>query len=286
MKKILVLLLCVLLAGCGSSTLAWDDVKEKYSAYDSEAMKLAEEYTTFLKGDYLKIIYAVQNGIDTLTAGIKKDEEVTAEELYQNAAVLEYLTSSNNSIYADKLAKLAVRIKDLVEAAYSKASDFAAIKDEITAEIEEVNSWNDEQWQQVEKHRLIPWSEVVEEYEAMEENISDDLKSAKEISENDLEVYKETIDNNYTAIQNGVTELNKKNADAMYEAGLILQYYLEDLKGDSPEKAYRLAASACDYVKQCYGEAASSEYNFLTEVKSAEKWTLSVWNEITTLLRK
>ena len=286
MKKILVLLLCVLLAGCGSSTLAWDDVKEKYSAYDSEAMKLAEEYTTFLKGDYLKIIYAVQNGIDDLTSGIKKDEEVTAEELYQNAAVLEYLTSNNNSIYADKLAKLAVRIKDLVEAAYSKASDFAAIKDEITAEIEEVNSWDDEQWQQVEKHRLIPWSEVAEEYEAMEENISDDLKPAKEISENDLEVYKETIDNNYTAIQNGVTELNKKNADAMYEAGLILQYYLEDLKGDSPEKAYRLAVSACDYVKQCYGEAASSEYNFLTEVKSAEKWTLSVWNEITTLLRK
>jgi len=140
-------------------------------------------------------------------------------------------------------------------------------------------------WALVEKKKKIKWSEVESFYQTMEEETIAKLPYSDEISEIELEEFKNTILNNYELIKDGVLDENRKNADVIYEAAVSLLHYTEGLEGEAAEKVYEFAKQAIEYVKMMYGEKIDDPaYNFPKLAGDASKWTLSLWNELIKLL--
>ena len=285
MKKILVLFLVVLLAGCSAKTLKWEDVKESYAEMENVSATVAKP-EAYLKSDYLKIFDQIKEELNSLTKGIEKDGEDNVRTLYQNAVDLEWILSEKDNDGSNTLKDLCYGLKKIVEAAYEKSDDFDTLKNSLQEQVDAIRDWNDEQWAQVEIRATLKWADVESDYEAMEEAAKEELKKPAEVTEYDLEELKDIILNNYEALTEGVTETNRSKADQIYKAAVILYEYTKELQEDSGMKVASFASQAKEYVKEAYGVKPSDpEYNFQAAATAAKKYSLSLWNEITTELK-
>ena len=285
MKKLLVLFLVILMAGCSAKTLKWEDVKESYAEMENASTTIAKP-EAYLKSDYLMIFDQIKEELTSLVKGVEKDAEDNVRALYQNAVNLEWIVSDKDNEGSNTFKDLCYGLKKIVEAAYMKSEDFDTLKNSLLEQVDAIRGWNDEQWAQVEIRATLKWADVESDYEAMEEAVKEELKKPAEVSEYDLEEPKDVILNNYEAIADGVTEVNRAKADQIYKAAVTLYEYTKELKEESGMKVASFASQAKEYVKNAYGvKPTDPEYNFDAAAAAAKKYSLSLWNEITTELK-
>ncbi len=286
MKKFISLSIILLLCAC-SGGLAWDDVKDRYSQIQDSAAGFAQDAKSFLKSDYVKLLDQLEGSVNTLKAGIGKDDTGTADSLYELAAKLDQIASLFKGNQAQQLVTIAGDAKDLVVAAYEKSGDFDSLKTKVLEGIGSVREWADDQWASVEKKERISWESVEADYEAMSEEVIEEMPSRRKVTEIELEQLNEYITGHYEDIMDGVTADNEKIAREIYSAGLQLSEYTDGVEGDTPEKVYDFGMQTMQYVIACHGGPVTLEnYSFLDQVQSARKWSLSLWNELTALLKK
>ena len=73
----------------------------------------------------------------------------------------------------------------------------------------------------------------------------------------------------------------------MYKAAVVLKEYTENLKTDNCKKVAAFADDAITYIINLYGgEITDEDYDFLNRVSTAAKWSLNLWNEVTTQLKR
>ena len=285
MKKIFSLLLIIgLLTGCGAKNIAWSDAQSKYDEAYKQMIETAAAYDSYSIDEFKQLTDSVIAKAAEVESGVKEEDEEGLLSLYKDAILLQQLSGESNSIEANSLNLLSEDIQDLIKAAYDKEK-LDDRKNAISQKAAEIQAWSDDNWALVEKKKKISWSQVASHYETLEADTIAALPYASQLSETDLEGYKNTILSNYPLIKEGVLEENQANADAVYEAGIALKYYMEDLEGEDAKKVYDLGYQAMEYVKSCYGEAIEvPDYRFEELAASAEKWTLSLWNELIKLL--
>ncbi|MBQ6333724.1 MAG: hypothetical protein IJI46_01460 [Erysipelotrichaceae bacterium] len=282
MKKVLILIAVLLLTACSAKNISWQDVQADYDSLSKEAIAAAEENADFLTADYQALLNDILSGVNNLEAGVKQEEQDTARSLYANAAKLEALVASFNNEEASRLNDLAGKLKELVKAAYEKSSDFKDAKNSLISLTQEIL---EDDLSGVQKKKKILWAEVKDEYEQLVQTTIENLPAPKEVSEAQLELYKNVILSNYEDLSNGVNQDNKEAADMIYEAATALHEYTYRLNSVEADKVNRFAIGACQYVEECYGEKIDDpDYDFLTTVTEARKWTLSLWNELVKLL--
>ena len=282
MKKLLLIILCITLCAC-SKAPTWEDVSEKFSQVQEAAANPAENSEVFLADDYKKIINSLKADIDSLE---KADEEMLLK-IYENAAVLEKLASSYSNDQSAQIKDLADKIKELVRSYYEKGADQSAIKEELDQMFETVLNWSQDEWTSIEKRKLLKWADVESEYEALKEEAIDNMTRRKEVTENELEELNSIIVDNYLLIKDGITDANRDKADEMYKAAVVLKEYTENLKTDNCKKVAAFADDAITYIINLYGgEITDEDYDFLNRVSTAAKWSLNLWNEVTTQLKR
>lgn len=286
MKKVLmIIVLSILVAGCSPKTISWQDVQGKYEEVYAATILKAADCESFSAEEMKHLVDAITGKIENLSSGVRSEDEENLASLYGDAVMLEQLATRSNSLQSRSLGEFAAGVEELIRAAYEKDSAFDAAKTELLAKAEEILNWSAEDWDLVEIRKKISWQEVREDYLAMEEEIIENLPDGKKLGETDLEEYKNIILNNYELILDGVNDKNRENADVIYEAAIALREYTADLEGETAEKVHRFASQASEYVMASYGEKIDDpEYDFPALAKDAEKWTLSVWNELIKLL--
>ena len=285
MKKFLTLLLVIgILSGCGAKTISWEDAQARYEQAYNQMVETAAAYDSYSIEEFKTLTSNVINKAAEVTSGVKEEDEEGLLSLYKDAILLQQLSGQSNSIEANSLNLLCEDVQALIKAAYEKEK-LEDLKDAVAKKAAEIESWSDTNWALVEKKKKLTWSEVASHYEELKTVTIDSLPYASELTETDLEGYKNTILNNYPLIKDGVLEENQANADAVYEAGLALRYYMEGLDSEDAAKVYDLGEQAIEYVKSCYGEPITlPDYRFEQIAAGAEKWTLSLWNELIKLL--
>ena len=282
MKKLLLIILCITLCAC-SKAPTWGDVSEKFSQVQEAAANPAENSEVFLADDYKKIINSLKADIDSLE---KADEEMLLK-IYENAAVLEKLASSYSNDQSAQIKDLADKIKELVRSYYEKGTDQSAIKEELDQMFETILNWSQDEWTSIEKRKLLKWADVESEYETLKEEAIDNMTRRKEVTENELEELNSIIVDNYLLIKDGITDANRDKADEMYKAAVVLKEYTENLKTDNCKKVAAFADDAITYIINLYGgEITDEDYDFLNRVSTAAKWSLNLWNEVTTQLKR
>lgn len=282
MKKLLLIILCITLCAC-SKAPTWEDVSERFAQVQEAAVNPAENSEIFLASDYKEIINSVKEQIDSLE---KYDEEVLLK-IYENASSLEKIVSSFSNDQSAQINDLAAKIKELVRSYYEKDADQTAIKEELNQMFETILNWSQDEWTAIEKRKLLRWADVENEYETLKQEALDNMTSRKVVTENELEELNSIIVNNYVLIKDGITDANKDKADSMYKAAVVLKDYTEDLKTDNCRKVADFADDAISYIIDLYGgETADEDYDFLNRASSAAKWSLNLWNEVTTQLKR
>lgn len=285
MKKILILILVLLLSGCGSKNIKWEDVSSVYDELNTTAAQKVSSYEAYGEDVYKALLNEIKGNLENLSSGIKADGEEAAKTIWLDAEMLKQLAASFNNDASDSLSYLAESLQKLVQGAYGKASDFKDAKQTVSNLLDEALEWGSDMWSLIEKKKTIKWTQVKEGYETLKEETLYNLPRPSEITELELEGYKDTILNNYELIKDGVTEETKINADVIYEAAVSLKEYTEDLSGETAEKVTRFADQAISYVMEAYGEKIEDpDYDFLKIAQDAGKWTLSVWNELVKLI--
>ena len=282
MKKLLLIILCIGLCAC-SKTISWDDVSEKFETLRQTAADPGENSEIFLADDYKKIITAIRSDIDSL----EKADEETLLKIYENAAVLEKIASKYDNDQAASIKELSADIQQLVRSYYEKDSDQSAIREKLDQEFESILNWSEDEWLAIEKRKQISWAEVKADYETLKKEALDNMTSRREVTENELEDLNQTIVNNYEFIAEGINDANREKADEMYKAAVALKEYTDGLKNDNCKKVAAYADDAITFIMKLYGaEAQDDDYDFLSRVNSAAKWSLNLWNEVTTQLKR
>lgn len=281
MKKLLLIILCIGLCAC-SKTISWDDVSEKFEAVKQAAVDPSENSEIFLSNDYKKIITSIRTDIDSLE---KTDEEILLR-IYENAAALDKIASKYDNEQSSSLRKLSADVEQLVRSYYDKDRDQTSIREELDQQFDLILSWSDDEWLAIEKRKMITWADVEGDYEALKQEAIDNMTRRKEVGENELEDLNQIIVDNYELISEGINDANRDKADEMYKAAVVLKEYTEGLKNDSCRKVAAYADDAITYIMKLYGvEVSDDDYDFLNRVSSAAKWSLNLWNEITTQLK-
>ena len=287
MKKILILLCVIMLGACSAKGLSWDDVKARYDELSETVGNAADQSDVFLKDDYEKILNNALESIEELNSGVDKDGEQTAEDLFRFAEGLVKITSLFSSDSSVQLALVAGEIKELVKAAYDKSPDFEQLKEKIRNDVLEILGWSKAQWLSVEKRQTLKWEDVADDYDSLYQETIKGLKRFRDVTETDLIGLKDTILNGYELIAYGIDENNRETADEVYAAAVSLKEYTQDLKGNAAEKVNRFATQTMEFVEAVYGKTVEDpDYDFLKEVENTGKWTLSMFNEITTQMKR
>ena len=287
MKKILILFCVIMLGACSSKGLSWDDVKARYDELSDTVENIADKSDTFLQDDYKKILNSALESVEDLRSGIEKGNEQKAEDLFKIAEGLEKITDLFSSDSSRQLAFVAGEIKELIAAAYDKSPEFEQLKEKIRNDIAAILEWSSVQWLSVEKRQTLKWEDVADDYDALYKETIKGLKKFRTVTEEDLIELKDVILDNYELIAYGIDDDNRETADEIYAAAVSLKEYTEDLKGNAAEKVNRFAAQAVDYVEAAYGKTVDDpDYDFLKEVENTGKWTLSMFNEITTQMKR
>lgn len=282
MKKLLLIILCTAMCAC-SKTPTWEDVSEKFMQVQESATNPAENSDIFLAADYKKIISAIKEEI----ASLEKTDEEALLKIYGDAAVLEKSVSSYSNEQSSQIIKLSDKIKELVRSYYEKGSNQTAVKEELDEMFETILNWSQDEWVTIEKRKLLTWTEVESDYEALKEEVIANMTYRKDVTEIELEELNETIVDNYKLISEGITDANRDKADEMYKAAVVLKEYTENLKTANCKKVADYADDAISYILGLYGaEVTDEDYDFIKRAESAAKWSLNLWNEVTTQLKR
>ena len=286
MKKIMIIILTIVLCAC-SSALKWDDVQDRYAQLSESVENIAQDATEFTKKDYEGLLDELSEDVQAIQTGISKDDTAAADALYETAVKLEKIAALFSNDSSAQLTLLSQAVKDLVVAAYNKSDGFEDLRNDVTDKIAAIRSWGDDMWRPIEIRPLIKWEEVKDAYDALSEEVLNNLTKKKEVTEEQLVTLKNYITDNYAKIKDGVTQENEEYAKGLYSAALQLQEYTNKMKGDAAAKVNQFATHALEFIMNAYGEPIEDEtYDFLNEVDSATKWTLSLWNEIVARLQK
>ena len=287
MKKILILLCILMMSACSAKTLSWDDVRKEYDELSQTVENAAEKSATFLQDDYKKILNNALDSVDDLKSGVAKDDEQTAKDLFMIAEVMEKITGLFSSDSAAQLSFLAGEIKQLVTAAYEKSADFEDLKEKVKNDIGSILNWTKQQWISVEKRQTLKWEDVADDYDVLYSETVKGLKRSRDVTEEDLIALKDDILDNYEMIAYGVDENSRETADRIYAAAVSLKEYTEDLDGNGAKRVNRFATQAIEYVEASYGKTVEDpDYDFQKEVENTGKWTRSLFNEITTQMKR
>ncbi|MBR4420915.1 MAG: hypothetical protein IKS69_00095 [Erysipelotrichaceae bacterium] len=286
MKKIMIIILTIVLCAC-SSALKWDDVQDRYAQLSESVENIAQDAKEFTKKDYEGLLDELSEDVQAIQTGISKDDTAAADALYETAVKLEKIAALFSNDSSAQLTLLSQAVKDLVVAAYNKSDGFEDLRNDVTDKIAAIRSWGDDMWRPIEIRPLIKWEEVKDAYDALSEEVLNNLTKKKEVTEEQLVTLKNYITDNYAKIKDGVTQENEEYAKGLYSAALQLQEYTNKMKGDAAAKVNQFATHALEFIMNAYGEPIEDEtYDFLNEVDSATKWTLSLWNEIVARLQK
>ncbi|MBO7677673.1 MAG: hypothetical protein J6S49_09175 [Erysipelotrichaceae bacterium] len=282
MKKLLLVIMCIAMCAC-SKAVTWEDVSEKFAQAQETAGNPYRDSEVFLAADYRKMINTVKDGIDSLE---NADEEKLLK-IYKDVSVLENCVSDFDDEEAVYLKQLSAQIKEYVRSFYDKTLNQETLKEEIDQRFETVLSWSDEKWLCIEKRKLISWNEVEEEYETLRKEALDNMTDRKQVTEIELQQLSDTIVAYHELIKDGINDANREKADEMYKAAVILKEYTGKIKNSSCEKVAALADDTITYITGLYGgEIEDEDYDFEGRVQSAAKWSLSLWNEVTTQLKR
>ena len=274
-----------ILCACGSKNVSWQDKAEEYAQLEDQIRESVQGTDTFLADDYIDCLDSISKDLDSLKAGLSAEDDGYAVSLYTQALKLKNAAGLFSNEEAQSILTFAQDVEDLVIAAYDKASDFSDRKEKVAEELTVFESWGSEQWTRIEKRKKLSWAEVSADYEALKETVLEELPDRRNVTEIQLEEYKDTILNNYPLIADGVTDLTRKNADVIYEAAVALYEYTYEMNSVSADRVARFAAASMDYVMRAYGEDIADEYDFNSCVADASKWTLSLFNELTALMK-
>ena len=282
MKKLLLIILCIAMCAC-SKTVTWEDVSEKFTQVQESATDPSENSEVFLAADYKKIISTIKEEIASLD---KADEDVLLK-IYGDASTLEKSVSSYSNEQSAQIKQLSDKAKELVRSYYEKGSDQTVLKEELDEMFETILNWSQDEWVSIEKRKLLTWAEVESDYEALKEEAIANMTYRKDVTENELEELNQTIVDNYKLISEGITDANRDKADEMYKAAVVLKEYTKNLKTANCKKVADYADDAISYVMGLYGaEVTDEDYDFIKRAESAAKWSLNLWNEVTTQLKR
>ena len=282
MKKLLLIILCIAMCAC-SKTVTWEDVSEKFTQVQESATDPSENSEVFLAADYKKIISTIKEEIASLD---KADEDVLLK-IYGDASTLEKSVSSYSNEQSAQIKQLSDKAKELVRSYYEKGSDQTALKEELDEMFETILNWSQDEWVSIEKRKLLTWAEVESDYETLKEEAIANMTYRKDVTENELEELNQTIVDNYKLISEGITDANRDKADEMYKAAVVLKEYTKNLKTANCKKVADYADDAISYVMGLYGaEVTDEDYDFIKRAESAAKWSLNLWNEVTTQLKR
>jgi len=287
MKRFLLMIMILFLSACSAKTVVWKDVEDRFSEIEETAIPFDEGSESFYKEDYQSVLIEMKDLVSSLVSGIDKEQIQQTEKLYQLAVSLKKTVSVYDSESSSILSELSDQVIDLIKAAYGKNDDFADLQSSALNCIDSLNNWEDEMWTSIEKRKLLSWEDVFEEYEQLAADAREDLTAFRDVTEDELQQLNRIIVNGYKSIANGISEKEKEIADEIYSSAVKLQEYTRNINGDAPDKVFYFAKHALEYVENCYGKPIEDpDYDFPNEVLSAEKWTLSLWNQITALLKR
>lgn len=287
MKKIVLLLSLFVLIGCSAKTISWQDVEVSYSDLNSQVQSFLDITDVFSRNDFIILLNDVKSALDTLAPGITEESQAAADSLYESALMLKNLSSSRNEESNVQISALSDQLMELVKAAYEKSEDFASRKESVTAKVNEVLSWPDEMWLPLEKKKTLSWKEVESDYELLIEEADETLTRRRDITEAELEDLKNYIIANFKTIAYGVEKSTRSIADELYVSGYKLKAYTDEIDNDAALTVNALGSQTMEYVEKCYGsEVDDPDYDFERLVNNAEKWTLSLLNEVTSQMRR
>jgi len=284
MKKLTLILLILLLAGCGSKKPEWSEVAKIYESVKQTGLEKAAEYEEILSTDYLSYVDEIKDLANQVEYDNDGDDSICSS-LYQAANTLNALAEKSG--INSKLNDLANKAMELVQASYESKEALETKKQELNEIVDSISTWDNSVWKKLEIKKYINWSSVEKQYEHIDDTFDEDMIAEDEVSEFDLEDLKDIIINGYDVIKSGVTSETDATAKEMYDAASKLRRYTKYISSDVADEVYYFCKDTQEFIKTKYQGYTSEEdlSGYYEEVIKASKYTQSVWNEIAILLR-
>lgn len=133
------------------------------------------------------------------------------------------------------------------------------------------------------------WSEVEDEYNAIEIEAKREVDEMDNITKNDIKELTDTIRIKYQVVKNGINENNKEDAKELYKASIKLQEIAKKDGNRVNHEITTLAENGEALVKHYYGEANRNYSDVLDEFKNVldniKDYTDEKWNEFLDLIK-
>lgn len=295
MKKLLILLLTLLmLTSCGKKKIPWDEVKTNFESSKQEVSEITKDIEIVLKEDYTGLLTELKDYITNAEYDINEDNQDLLRRAYKVAYYIEDFASRAKAKYAKGLLTLAKDVRSMVQSNFEgEEEDFDTLKLHILDEIETFENWSDSDWSNVEILQKIKWTEVEEDFLALEEEAYAELLPSEEITETDLEDLKIDIIDGINAIQEEDDEIvTAKNIDAVknaYKSCVLLNTYAYRVRCDESLKVRDFTDATLSYIKECFGKKLEDDEKYEGKyedyLEEAKKYTQSTWNQIAARLR-
>lgn len=292
MKKLLTILLALFtIVGCANKAPTWEKIQGEYEEIKQEVIDITENSETFFKDDYLNAVNELKELISSLEKSTEEFNTVHLQKIYKLTYSIETISSKYPGLAASKINNITRVVDALIESVYDGTDeDFETTKQEALDKLSELDELTNKQWAEIEKKVLLKWDEVAEEYDELAINARSSMTDPKEVTEAELDDLKNDIIDKYEDIAYGITIFNQDSAKDIYADAVILEAYARKTTSEQGKTVRYFALDTMSYVKQCYGkvldESEALEQDYPLSIEGAKKWTQSVWNYITTELKK
>lgn len=292
MKKILTILLALFtIVGCANKAPTWEKIQGEYEEIKQEVIDITENSETFFKDDYLNAVNELKELISSLEKSTEEFNTVHLQKIYKLTYSIETISSKYPGLAASKINNITRVVDALIESVYDGTDeDFETTKQEALDKLSELDELTNKQWAEIEKKVLLKWDEVAEEYDELAIDARSSMTDPKEVTEAELDDLKNDIIDKYEDIAYGITIFNQDSAKDIYADAVILEAYARKTTSEQGKTVRYFALDTMSYVKQCYGkvldESEALEQDYPLSIEGAKKWTQSVWNYITTELKK
>lgn len=292
MKKLLTILLALFtIVGCANKAPTWEKIQGEYEEIKQEVIDITENSETFFKDDYLNAVNELKELISSLEKSTEEFNTVHLQKIYKLTYSIETISSKYPGLAASKINNITRVVDALIESVYDGTDeDFETTKQEALDKLSELDELTNKQWAEIEKKVLLKWDEVAEEYDELAIDARSSMTDPKEVTEAELDDLKNDIIDKYEDIAYGITIFNQDSAKDIYADAVILEAYARKTTSEQGKTVRYFALDTMSYVKQCYGkvldESEALEQDYPLSIEGAKKWTQSVWNYITTELKK
>lgn len=292
MKKLLTILLALFtIVGCANKAPTWEKIQGEYEEIKQEVIDITENSETFFKEDYLNAVNELKELISSLEKSTEEFNTVHLQKIYKLTYSIETISSKYPGLAASKINNITRVVDALIESVYDGTDeDFETTKQEALDKLSELDELTNKQWAEIEKKVLLKWDEVAEEYDELAIDARSSMTDPKEVTEAELDDLKNDIIDKYEDIAYGITIFNQDSAKDIYADAVILEAYARKTTSEQGKTVRYFALDTMSYVKQCYGkvldESEALEQDYPLSIEGAKKWTQSVWNYITTELKK